>query len=587
MVAGIAYGWQMGSSIEIYYAAAARSMSMSWHDFVYGAFDPAGTISVDKLPGALWIQALFVRLFGVHTWAVALPQVLEGILTVLVLYRVVRRLAGAGAAILAAGVLALSPAVVTLDRANIPDTLLILLLVLAADALVAGLASGNRRAVILAGMWVGLTFQAKMIEAWLVVPALGVTFFVASDTALRNRLLRLGAMVAVAVVVSLSWMVFVSLTPVSQRPYVDGSQHNSVVEQVFDYNGLGRVGQPSPNAELGHTLDIPVLSVSASRPAWNRLLQGPYGRDIGWLLPAAVAMVPLGLVARRRQPRTDLVRAGVILWGVWLVTLTVVFSVSATVNSYYLGVLAPPIAALLGIGARLAWESRRSTLTRVALIGIVLLTSGYGYWLLPSSGTGLPVWLAPFLVGLGLLAVATVAATMLPHGHRAGSAIAVVIAGIVGGAILLVPLVASVSVVSNELGAFDTPFQPAAVTTFTRSFFGAPLKPLSTLPAIQAVRHGAPDLMAAQTSVLAAPLIFATGQEVLPIGGYTGTIPEPSVATLRSMVDVGTFHLAVTAGNNKDSRVIWISELPKIPTAPNPAADFIGPLDTYYCVPRR
>ena len=107
IVAGVAYGWQMGSSIEIYYAAAARSMSMSWHDFVYGAFDPAGTVSVDKLPGALWVQALSVRLFGVHTWAVALPQVIEGVLTVLVLFRAVRRLAGAEAAIVAAAVLAM------------------------------------------------------------------------------------------------------------------------------------------------------------------------------------------------------------------------------------------------------------------------------------------------------------------------------------------------------------------------------------------------------------------------------------------------------------------------------------------------
>ncbi len=134
MVAGVAYGWQMGSSIEIYYAAAARSMSMSWHDFVYGAFDPAGTISVDKLPGALWLEALSVRLFGVHTWAIALPQVLEGVLTILVLFRLVRRLAGAEAAIVAAAVLAICPAAVTLDRGNIPDTLLVLLLVLAADA---------------------------------------------------------------------------------------------------------------------------------------------------------------------------------------------------------------------------------------------------------------------------------------------------------------------------------------------------------------------------------------------------------------------------------------------------------------------
>ena len=122
-------------------------------------------------------------------------------------------------------------------------------------------------------------------------------------------------------------------------------------------------------------------------------------------------------------------------------------------------------------------------------------------------------------------------------------------------ATLLVPLVSSGSVVANRLGPFDTPFQPVAVTDFTRSFFGAPLKPLSTLPEIEAVRHGAPDLMATQTSVLAAPIIFATGQEVLPIGGYTGTIPEPAVATLRSKVAAGTFHLVLVAAHSRDPRI--------------------------------
>lgn len=585
-VAGVAYGWRMGSSIEIYYAAADRSMSASWHDFVYGAFDPAGTISVDKLPGALWFQALSARLFGFHTWAIALPQVVEGALTILVLYRVVRRLAGAHAAIVAAAVLAVAPAAVTLDRGNISDTLLILLLVLAADALVGSLLTGSRRGVLLAGLWVGLAFQAKMVEAWLVIPALAITYLVASDGTLRTRLLRLAAMVAVIAAVSLSWMSFVSLTPVSHRPYVDGSLHDSIFEQVFDYNGLGRVGQPSPNAELGHTLGIPILSAPGPRPAWNRLLRGPYGRDVGWLLPAALAMVPLGLTARWRRPRTDLVRAGVVLWGSWLVILTVVFSASATVISYYLAALAPPIAALVGIGGSLAWQHRRSTLTRIAVVSIILLTTGYGYWLLPSSGTGLPEWLAPILVGLGLLAVGTLAAAMFLRRDPARSTVGAAIAGVVLAAMLLVPLVASVSVVANKLGPFDTPFQPAAATAFTRSFFGAPLKPLSTLPKIEAVRNGAPDLMATQTSVLAAPLIFATGQEVMPIGGYTGTIPEPTVAAVRSMVAAGTFHLVLVAAHSRDPRVLWIARhCQRVPTPPNPGSD-VGPLDTFYCVPR-
>jgi 4-amino-4-deoxy-L-arabinose transferase-like glycosyltransferase len=142
VVAGLAYGWQMGSSIEIYYAAAVRSMSMSWHDFAYAAFDPAGTVSIDKLPGAFWVQALSVRLFGVHTWAIALPQVLEGSLTVLVLYRTVRRLAGPSPPSSPRRSWPFSPATVALDRGNISDTLLVLLLVLAADSPVAALGTG-------------------------------------------------------------------------------------------------------------------------------------------------------------------------------------------------------------------------------------------------------------------------------------------------------------------------------------------------------------------------------------------------------------------------------------------------------------
>jgi len=186
-LAGLLYAWVMGQdTLEYYYAAADRSMSMSWHNFIFGAFDPAGTSTVDKLPGALWIQALSVRAFGLHTWAIILPQVIEGILTVLVLYRAVTGLAGPAAGLIAALVLAVSPATVALDRENISDSLLILLLVLAADAVsgaIAGLAAGDAGQdagtlgrLILAGFWVGLAFQAKEIEAWMVLPALGLAY---------------------------------------------------------------------------------------------------------------------------------------------------------------------------------------------------------------------------------------------------------------------------------------------------------------------------------------------------------------------------------------------------------------------------
>jgi hypothetical protein len=163
-----------GASVESFYGAAARSMSESWHDFIFGAFDPAGTVTVDKLPGALWVQALSLRVFGFHIWALVLPQVVEGVLTVLVLYRAVRRLAGPAAGLTAAAVLAVTPVTVLLSRGNVSDSLLVLLLVLAADATACRAARpGSLRQLLLAGVWVGLAFQAKMIQAWLATARAG------------------------------------------------------------------------------------------------------------------------------------------------------------------------------------------------------------------------------------------------------------------------------------------------------------------------------------------------------------------------------------------------------------------------------
>ena len=315
-------------------------------------------------------------------------------------------------------------------------------------------------------------------------------------------------------------------------------------------------------------------------------MTGGYGRDIGWLIPAALVAAVAGILARRRQPRTDLLRAGVVLWGVWLVTLGGVFSASATINSYYLAALAPPVAGLLGIGSVMAWAGRARALTRVVVAVTVAGTVAYALWLLPSSGTGLPAWLAPAVAGLGGLAVVLLIATVVVHGHRARAlAVAAVVA--TGAALVLVPTVATVSITTDSLGPFDTPFQPQPITAFTRAFFGAPLQTVSTLPRIEAARNGAPDLMATQTSVLAAPFIYATGQPVLPIGGYSGTNPFPTVPALRRMVGDGRFHLVLTASGSTDARIVWIAHhCAALPPATGTAgAGVIGPIALYYCLP--
>ncbi len=247
-VAGLGYGWAAGSiALEPYYAAAVQATASDWHAFAFGAFDPAQTITLDKLPGAFWLQALSVRVFGMHTWAIVLPQIVEGVLTVLVLYRAVRRLASPSAGLVAAAVLALAcPAVVLLDRGNVSDTLMILLLVLAADAVSAAVAGGSAWWLAAAGAWVGLAFQAKMIQAWLVLPALAVTVLVAGAGSVGTRLARVVGAGAVTAVVSLAWITVVDLLPTAGRPWVDGSVGDSEYEQVFGYNGFGRIGGANP-----------------------------------------------------------------------------------------------------------------------------------------------------------------------------------------------------------------------------------------------------------------------------------------------------------------------------------------------------
>ena len=570
-VAGFLYAWNATGNLEIYYAAAVRSMSMSWHDFVFASFDPAGTISLDKLPGAFWVQALSVRVFGLHAWAIVGPQVVAGMASVLVLYRVVRRLSVPLAGIVAAAVLVLSPATVLLNRGNVPDTLMVLLLLLAADATVSAIVSGRLRSLIVAGILVGLAFQAKMIEAWLVLPALALAYLAGARGAICRRLTQLVAAGAVVAAVSLSWMVLVSLWPASDRPYVDGSSTNSIFSQVFVYNGFGRVDQASPNQLLTKAIG---LALGSTPPGWDRLLGGANGRDTAWLIPAAlVALVACLFVGRRRN---GLLRAATAMWGTWLVVLLVVFSASTTINPYYTAALSPAIGALVGMGVALAWEHRERSVARRAVAATVAVTCGYAIWLLPSTGVGV---ISGLPEAVGVLGVAAVAVLLMPARvlTRAG---AVALAAI---ALVAVPAAASVSVVAKRFGPFDTPFEGARASALARTLGGVARQTEALLPPLENAGRNQPDLAATQTSAVAAPFIYDSGREVLPIGGYTGTIPEPSGAALLSMIRKGDFHIVIQSPTVTDPRLVAVQRRCLPLSAGASAAPGAPRFAVYYC----
>ncbi len=594
-VAGLAYAWGMnGAALEDFYGAAARSMAGSWHNFFFGAFDPAGTVSVDKLPGALWPPALSLRIFGFHVWTIVLPQVIEGVLTILVLYRAVRRLAGPVAGILAAAVLATSPVTVALNRGNVADSLLILLLVLAADATSAAVAEtgsppagakGRLRTLLLAGVWVGLAFQVKMLAAWLVLPALAATYLLAAPAPrLRTRLGHVALAGAVTAVVSLSWMTVVSLVPAHERPYVDGTQNDSLFSQVFEYDGLSRLGRSNVFAGAGHPARFLVRLAEGSAPTHRsapgpgRLLSGVFGRDDGWLLPAAlIAAVAILLERRRaRADRRDPLRAAVVLWGTWLVVLWGFFSAGGYPNSYYVAALAPATGALCGAGLALAWRYRDRRAAPAALAGTLVACVGYGIYLL-HGGTSVPGWLVPVAAVLGLAGALSLWAPRRP-GRGFGAPTRGVVAFAVACALLL-PGVAAALMVTRGLGPFAAPYEPASATISRAQAQRTRVVDEQVVDQL-ASTYNTPIPLATDSSILAAPFILATGSEVLPIGGFQGGVPSPTLARLRRYIAAGEVRAFVAPIHSDDPRILWIHAHCTLPqgsegSAANPTALYV------------
>ena len=567
-LAGLSYAWGMGNfPLEPFYAAAVRSMGASWRDFFFAGVDPAGTVSLDKLPGAFWVQALFVRVLGFHYWVVALPQVLAGVAVVLVLYRVVRRLVGPKAGVVAALVMVASPVTALANRGNVADPLWILLTVLAADATTTAVLTGRLRWLVLAGVWVGLAFETKMLQAWLLVPALFVTYLVAGSPELRRRLGHLALAGGVALIVSMSWMSVVAAVPAHDRPYVDGTTDDSIFAQVFVYNDWTRLGihadadkatltpQPFLAATVEATPDVGTQSIKASP---DRLLVGPLGRDDGWLLPVALLSAVGILIARRTTPRTDLIRAGAILWGSWLVILLITFSKTTPLNSYYTAALIPAVAALSATGLALCWRSRTSSRTsRIILMMAVPLTTLYGIALVPGS-SGEAWWLIP-LAGLVcvMAEVALFASVRQPApGDATRSAVAVAALSI-----LLVPAVTTGVVVVYGLGSFSTPYQSSAAnegTTILPERYQS--RGASLARSYHHLRPGPGIVAVVDSTALAAPLIMVTGREFLPIGGYLGSNPSPTLARLQHLVRTGQarYFQVPYLPPGSDPRVGWV-----------------------------
>ncbi|OMI88224.1 glycosyl transferase [Streptomyces sp. M1013] len=389
-----------------FYSAAVQAGSQSWKAFFFGSLDAGNAITVDKPPAALWPMALAVRIFGLSSWSVLVPEVLMGVGTVAVVYAAVRRRFSPAAGLVAGAVLALTPVAALMFRFNNPDALLALLMSAACYLVVRALEDGRTKWLVWAGVAIGFAFLAKTLQAFLILPALALVYGACAPVRLRKRLGQL-ALATVAIVVSGGWWVaVVELWPASSRPYIGGSQNNSFLELTFGYNGLGRLnGEETGSVGGGGGGGMGGGGGGQwGETGWDRMFNSEIGGQISWLLPAALILLAAGLLATRRAARTDTARASLLVWGGSLLMTTAVFSYMAGIfHQYYTVALAPYLAAVTGMGAATLWERRARPWASLVLAAAVTASAAWGYVLLDRTPGYLPWLRVTVLVG-GLVA---------------------------------------------------------------------------------------------------------------------------------------------------------------------------------------
>ncbi|QFZ17991.1 ArnT family glycosyltransferase [Saccharothrix syringae] len=521
-------GW--GNS---YYAAATQAGAQSWTAWLFGGSDAGGVITVDKPPASLWVSGLFARVFGFSGWTVLAPQAIEGVLAVWLLHAAVKRTSGPVAGLMAGTALAVTPVAVLMFRFNLPDALLVLLMVAGAYCAVRATERASAWWLALAGVAVGFAFLTKMGQALLVLPAFTAAYLLAAPTSLGKRFLHLlGA--GLALVVSAGWFVLlVEVWPKESRPYIGGSSNDSLWELALGYNGLGRIfggagggmggGMGNGNIGFGGSTGI------------DRLFGASMGGEISWLLPAALIGLLAGLWFTRRAPRTDRTRAALVLWGLWVLVNGVVFSfMSGITHPYYTVAAAPGVAAIVAITGRELWRGRAHLPVRVALALVVAAAGFWGFALLNRY----PDWVPA--VRWTVAALTVLVATAIVMGVRRVAALAAVTA----------VLSSTAFGVATAATAHSGSIPMSGPGAYADRMGGMGEMGGGTSQELVDLLKGTTGTWAAATvsAQSAAQLALDSGRPVIGIGGWSGGDPAPTLEEFQRYVAEGRIGYYVVGG---------------------------------------
>ena len=574
LLAAFVYLWNLtisGFGNE-YYAMAAQAGAQSWTAWFFGSLDAANFITLDKPPLTTMVMGLSVRLLGLGSLSVLLPQALIGIATVALLWVVVRRSFGPVAATIAGLVMALTPVATLIFRYDNPDALLTFLLVASAGTLLTAIESGRRRWLVATGALVGAAFLTKFLQGPMVLPGFALTYLVAARGSVRRRIADVVGLCLVTFAASAWWVAIVQAIPASSRPYVGGSTTDSVLDLLFGYDGLGRILGRSGSSGASTSLAQATTTNGSGGgpggvPGLFRMLNDRFAGGIAWLLPYSLVALAAGLVLRARaglQDRSDRRIAGYLLWGTWLLAHIAVFSfMSGTIHAYYPVVMAPALAALVGAGTVDLWALRsRHRFGGVPLAAMLLGSALVAALLLDRT--------PDFLPGLGIVIVTVAAAAAIVIAAPADSidrriTLAAAALGLV--ALLAAPAAYSAVTMTSAYSGGDPQIGPA-VAGYGGGPGGGGQDGAGTsqdvIDYLVANRGSAHWLVAVASANVGAPIQLATGIPVMAVGGFKGDDATAlTLDQLKAYVASGELRFiaadtASAGGSIPGARAAWI-----------------------------
>ncbi len=567
-----------------YYTAAVASMIQSPANFFFAAAEPGGSITVDKPPLGLMIQAVFAAVFGVSGIVVVLPQIIAGLLSILLMYHLIARTYGEGAGLAAALALAVTPIAVVTDRNNTMDSTLILTLLLAAWAFIKATESRKIGWLIAGGVLVGLGFNIKMLQAFLPVPAFLLLYLLGARAGGGTKIIRLIAALGVLALIAFSWALIVDNIPADSRPFIGSSQNNSVFDLIFGYNGLERLsgaqgaGQRQPPGVTAGMISPPgnAMTTETGEPGILRLFKVELGNELAWMLPLALMATVYGSIEfvirlftppRFQFPIRDELK-GVVLWGGWLMLCVVFFSVARFFHAYYLATASPAAAGMIGIGFWYLWKfaKHRGDLAFITVLLALVITIAVQGAVAAQYPVSL-VWLFPAgaLIVISLILIAL----NRPRTLQIGFALAAV-------ALLIAPAVWTVYSVVDPAPNVALPMSYDGENEPDVNAFGN--APALMSGAIEAARpandalmaylqehsDGVEYLVAVPNAMMASQFILETRRPVLILGGFSGTDPVIDVEGFAQWVESGRirflFTIGVMGGMTSDAITEWAAD---------------------------